>query len=77
MSGKGSSPRPFEVSRETYEANWNRIFGDKDVVYENDNPLEGGSAQMWEHHCAMNGRHMVGVGESCNWCGEYEDGTLA
>jgi hypothetical protein len=26
-NGKGSDPRPFSVSRRTYEANWYRIFG--------------------------------------------------
>jgi len=24
--GKGSSPRPFSVSKETFDDNWNRIF---------------------------------------------------
>ena len=27
--GKGSKPRPFNISDEEYEANMNRIFGDK------------------------------------------------
>ena len=26
MSGKGSSPRPFSVSQQEFDANWNRIF---------------------------------------------------
>ena len=26
MSGKGSAPRPFDVDRQTYESNWDRIF---------------------------------------------------
>jgi hypothetical protein len=26
MSGKGSAPRPFEVDRQTFESNWDRIF---------------------------------------------------
>jgi hypothetical protein len=77
MAGKGDKPRPIEVDRKTFEDNWNRIFGNKDAMYESDNPLEGGvQAQMWEHHCSMNGRHMVEKGHPCNWCGEYEDGTL-
>lgn len=70
MSGKGSKPRPFDVSRETYEANWDRIF-------ERNNPTKGGSIEMWEHHCGVNGRHLVGVGEPCSWCGENEDGTIS
>jgi hypothetical protein len=28
--GKGSKPRPFNISDEEYEANLKRIFGDKD-----------------------------------------------
>ena len=27
MSGKGSKPRPFSVTREQYEDNWEKIFG--------------------------------------------------
>ena len=27
--GKGDKPRPFNISDEEYEANMNRIFGDK------------------------------------------------
>lgn len=66
---KGSKPRPIQVDRSTYESNWDRIF-------ENENPLEGtpkNPPEMWEHHCGLNGRHMVGVGEECNWCGATED----
>jgi hypothetical protein len=29
MSGKGSVPRPFSVDRQTFEDNWNQIFGSK------------------------------------------------
>jgi len=25
-AGKGSTPRPFSVDKETYESNWDRIF---------------------------------------------------
>ena len=69
MNGKGDKPRPFSVDRKTYEDNWDRIF-------ERNNPTKSGSVEMWEHHCSMNGRHMVEAGHPCNWCGEYEDGTL-
>ena len=30
MSGKGSSPRPFSVSIEEFQSNFERIFGNKD-----------------------------------------------
>lgn len=29
MNGKGSTSRPLSVTRETYEENWERIFGKK------------------------------------------------
>ena len=32
-------------------------------------------ATLWEHNCRYNGVLMVGKGESCSWCGTYEDGT--
>lgn len=42
MSGKGSKPRPYSVSRDQFNSNWDKIFGssDKDLAYESDNPLE-------------------------------------
>ena len=27
--GKGSSPRPFSVDKQTFDNNWNKIFGKK------------------------------------------------
>ena len=27
MAGKGSRPRPFSVSQQVYNSNWDRIFG--------------------------------------------------
>ena len=30
MSGKGSKQRPMKVDRETFEQNWDLIFGDKE-----------------------------------------------
>ena len=30
MSGKGSSPRPFSVSQDTFANNWDAIFGKKE-----------------------------------------------
>lgn len=32
MSGKGSSPRPFSVDRETFEHNWDVIFANKETA---------------------------------------------
>jgi hypothetical protein len=29
MSGKGSTPRPFDVDEETFAGNWTRIFNAK------------------------------------------------
>jgi len=26
MTGKGSAPRPFDIDRQTFESNWDRIF---------------------------------------------------
>lgn len=32
--GKGSVPRPFEVPREQFTNNWDKIFGKKDIKEE-------------------------------------------
>lgn len=41
MSGKGSSPRPYSVDKDTYDKNWDLIFGNKKknqpAVSDNDN----------------------------------------
>jgi len=29
--GKGSAPRPYSVDKETFDNNWNKIFGKKKV----------------------------------------------
>lgn len=36
---------------------------------------EGNNAflDMWFHKCPIEGAHLVGKGEPCNWCGELED----
>ena len=36
--GKGSVPRPFEVPREQFRDNWDKIFGRKDPKEEPKNP---------------------------------------
>jgi len=33
-NGKGDAPRPFSVDQETYKSNYDRIFGNKDVMCE-------------------------------------------
>lgn len=76
MMSKGSRRRPASVSHIEMEQSWQRIFGRKeeDLTVESDNPLEGG--MLWKHYCAINGTHLVGKGEHCNWCGENEQGDL-
>jgi hypothetical protein len=32
MNGKGSKPRPFSVSQEQFEKNWDEIFAKKAIV---------------------------------------------
>ena len=42
MSGKGSTPRPFSVAQEQYDARWDMIFGrdkgdkEHDVAFDKD-----------------------------------------
>jgi hypothetical protein len=43
MAGKGSSPRPFSISIDEYQSNFERIFGSKDkkqVVVTEDGIIE-------------------------------------
>jgi hypothetical protein len=44
MTGKGSTPRPFSVAQEQYEARWDMIFGrdkgDKERDFEFDKELD-------------------------------------
>lgn len=46
-AGKGSKPRPYSVSQETFEANFERIFGKEKASErgksENDPGISGGS----------------------------------
>ncbi len=39
--GKGSSPRPFSVSKEEFDSNWNNIFKKKDKRNEDGEKLMG------------------------------------
>ena len=44
MSGKGSTPRPFSVAQEQYDARWDMIFGrdngDKECDVEFDKDMD-------------------------------------
>jgi hypothetical protein len=83
MSGKGDKRRPSLVPDQQISNNWDRIFNkeNKDLKYESDNPLERPfePRDMWVHLCPKceSGLNAisVGVGQACNWCGKYEDGT--
>lgn len=46
-----------------YSEGWDRIFGNK-------------KPELWKHNCKHNGEMSIAKGQSCNWCGEKEDGTL-
>ena len=63
MNGKGDKRRPTIVDQETFDNNWEKVFGKKTVP-------------MWEHDCKHNGKHSTESGESCNWCGVKEDGSF-
>lgn len=86
MSGKGSKPRPFSVNQETFASNWDKIFNkDKqDLAFESDNPLErpydpyyAEGDKLWQHECPMEkSSMMVEKGKACNWCGQFENGSL-
>ena len=42
IMGKGSKPRPFSVNSDTFENNWNAIFGKKSQLNQQDTskPIE-------------------------------------
>jgi hypothetical protein len=46
-----------------YADGWDRIFGNKDP-------------EVWQHYCKNNGHMSIEKGQTCNWCGMKEDGTL-
>lgn len=64
MNGKGDKPRPFTVSRDKFEDNWDRIFKVNSSNVDD---------TMWAHMCKVEGKHMVAKGEPCNWCGATEE----
>ncbi len=64
MSGKGSKPRPLSVNHQTFADNWDKIFQSKNDT-------------LWKHECPKEQTVMhVEKDKSCNWCGQYEDGSL-
>lgn len=40
MSGKGSAPRPFDVDQDTFAANWERIFSNREQDAKDGTPSE-------------------------------------
>lgn len=32
--------------------------------------------KLWSHDCIVEGLHMVGKGERCNWCGRNEKESI-
>lgn len=58
---KGSKRRPMNIGKKTFDDNWDRIFGNVSKF------------EMWEHDCHIEGRHMIGKNEECNWCGGTEE----
>jgi len=71
MNGKGDTPRPFSVSREQFESNWDRIFSKPkqhqmlhEVNYDN----------MWQHSCTVEMAIVwIGKEETCDYCGAWEE----
>jgi hypothetical protein len=41
MSGKGSRPRPFSVSQDTFASNWDNIFRKKEMTPKIENMKKG------------------------------------
>lgn len=69
--GKGDKPR--KVDPDKYGAGWDRIFNQPKRGF--NEPLDSGDA-FWYHTCKNNGPIHTMKGQSCNWCGIKEDGTL-
>ena len=68
MSGKGSDRRPMAVQHELFETNWDRAFGNKQMLREVN--YDG----MWKHSCTVDMTVVwVGKSETCNMCGAWEE----
>jgi len=70
MNGKGDMPRPFSVSKEQFDENWDRIFSKpkqtmlREVNYDN----------MWRHSCTVDMTVVwLGKNETCDYCGAWEE----
>jgi len=64
MSGKGSSPRPYSVSQETFDNNYDNIFRKKDST------MSPSVEQMKKGTCGC-GRSPTG--NCCGWHGLTEE----
>ena len=89
MSGKGSGRRPMLTEVGQFEENWDRVFGQKDqrveiVTKEQDVIIdyvrsgemlrEVAHDGMWKHSCtATMETFYIGVSETCDYCGAWEE----
>ena len=70
MNGKGDKRRPMNVQYDLFESNWDRAFGKKEPTMLREVSHDG----MWRHSCtATMETFFVGKGETCNYCGEWEE----
>lgn len=68
MSGKGSKPRPYSVSKAQFDENWDKVFGKKQMLH------EVNYDNMWKHSCTVEmGVMWIGKDETCNYCGAWEE----
>ena len=68
MNGKGSDRRPMDVQYDLFENNWDRAFGNKQMLREVN--YDG----MWKHSCTVDMTVVwVGKNETCNMCGAWEE----
>jgi hypothetical protein len=72
MNGKGSKPRPFSVSQEQFEKNWDQIFAKKAIVPVK--TLDNGD-QFIDLPEALMDRLGWEVGDEILWT-EQPDGTI-
>lgn len=68
--GKGSRARPLSVDRETYEGNWDRIFGKKDRRERALDQLTQLSQEMglYEHDSNRVEHENCGTPQCCGTC---------
>jgi hypothetical protein len=63
MSGKGSSPRPFSVSKNVFDENWNRIFNKGKIMSQDMEQTKKGTC----------GCGRSPTGDCCGWHGLTEE----